>query len=422
LDEADHQFRQALRLVDSDPRCATAHAVADAVTLLLQVTFLKGDTSEVRRVAERYMPTLEAMGDTPQIVLALYFYSLVLAGGCDFRTAEALAKRDLEIAGRLGDPRARAYARTGDLYISAILARYPLEEAERIGADLIADCKIARDNWMVNWAHFSVAFDYMSRGLMNEARDWVWKLMAGGRERDDRRAIGMAHWLLCWINLADARYEDAIADAEESLRTAIAPFDRYAALGCGATASILLGHTVGGLAQLEEARRWTSEMNYLWAERSMACGIAAAYALAGRLREGVALLEREIDASDKDGDRLNACWNRIFLAEIYIEILAARQKVAIGVLLKNFWAILRGKLFGARLAGALLEEAGRCPQLHDQGTLRARIDMDLGLLHKMTRRDGLARRYLEKARGPAQLHGAVLMVGKIDAALAELTR
>ena len=420
LDEADRQFRQALRLLDSDPRCASAHAVADTVTFHLQVLYLKGDQREVRRVAERYLPMLEAMGDTPQIVFALYFYSIVLASGCDFRTAESQVKRGLEIAGRLGDPRARAYARTTDLYTASVLARYSLEEAERIGTELIADCKIAQDNYIFNWARFAVAFDYMSRGLMNEARDWAWKLMADGRKRDDRRAIGMAHWLLCWVNIVGARYEDAIANAEESLRTAIAPFDRNAALAGSATASILLGHPIDGLTQLEEVRRWTSGTDFLSLERTMSGGIAAAYVLTGRLKEGIALLERAIDASDKAGDRGNACWNRIFLAEIYIEILASQQQVALGVLLKNFGTILRGKLFGARLARALLDEAGQHPQLHGQGTLRARIDMDLGLLHKMSKHPGLARQYLEKARGPAELQGSVLMVCKIDAALADL--
>ena len=290
-----------------------------------------------------------------------------------------------------------------------------------MGAELIADCKIAGDNYILNWAHFAVAADYVSRGLMNEARDWAWKLMADGRERDDRRAIGIAHWLLCWINTVDARYEDAVANAEESLRTAITPVDRHVALAGRATASILLGQTVDGLTHLEEARRWTSEADFPYLERVMTGGIAAAYVLTGRLKEGVALLERTIDASDKDGDRGNAWWNRIFLAEIYLEILASRQKVALGILLKNFGAILRAKLFGARLARALLEEAGQHPQLHDQGALRARIDMDLGLLHKITKQRGLARQYLEKARGPAELQGAGLMVGKIDAALAELS-
>jgi class 3 adenylate cyclase len=422
LDEADRQFRHALGLVDSDPRCASAHAVADTVTFLLQVLYLKSDQREVERVAERYLPTLEAMGDTPQIAYALYFYCVVLTMQCDLRTAEKLAKRGLEIAERLGNPRARAYARTADLYASAILGRYSLEEAERMGTDLIADCKIACDNYILNWAHFAVAFDYMTRGLMNEARKGAWELMADGRERDDRRAIGMAHWLLCWINIVDARYEDANANAEESLRTAIAPIDRNAALAGMAAASILLGHAIDGLAQLEQVTRWTSETDFLYLARTMTGGIATAYVLTGRLKDGVALLKRAIVASDEDGDWSNACWIRIILAEIYIEILTTRQKVALGVLLKNFGSILRGKLFGARLARALLKEADQDPQLHDHGTIRARIDMDLGLLHKITKQRGLARQYLEKARGPAERQGAVLMVGKIDAALAELRR
>jgi class 3 adenylate cyclase/tetratricopeptide (TPR) repeat protein len=420
LDEADRQFRQALRLVDSDPRCAPVHAVADTVTFLLQVMFLKGDLREVGRVAERYMPMLEATEDRPQIACALYFYCLVLANWCDFRTAEALAKRNLEIAGRLGEPRARAYARTADLYVSSILARYSLEEAERMATELIADCNTARDNYILNWAHFAIAFNYIGRGLMNEARDRAWRLMADGRERDDRRAIGMAHWLLCWVNIVDARYEDAIANAEESLRTAIAPFDHNAALAGSATASILLGHAMDGLAQLEEVRRWTAETDFLYLQRNMTASIAAAYVLTGRLKEGIALLERTIDASDKDGDRGNACWSRIFLAEIYIEILASRQQVALSVVLKNFGTILRAKLFGARLARELLEDASQEPQLHELGTLRARINMDLGLLHKIAKRRDLARQYFEKARGPAELQGAAMMVSKIDVALAEL--
>jgi hypothetical protein len=144
--------------------------------------------------------------------------------------------------------------------------------------------------------------------------------------------------------------------------------------------------------------------------------------LTGRLKEGIALLERTIDASDKDGDRGNAWWSRIFLAEIYIEILASRQQVALSVVLKNFGTILRAKLFGARLARELLEDASQEPQLHELGTLRARINMDLGLLHKIAKGRDLARQYFEKARGPAELQNAAMMVGKIDAALGRCCR
>ena len=57
---------------------------------------------------------------------------------------------------------------------------------------------------------------------------------------------------------------------------------------------------------------------------------------------------------------------------------------------------------------------------NERGALRARINMDLGLLYKLKRQPGRARTFLEIARVPAELQGATSLVGKIDAALAEL--
>jgi hypothetical protein len=67
-----------------------------------------------------------------------------------------------------------------------------------------------------------------------------------------------------------------------------------------------------------------------------------------------------------------------------------------------------------------LEKAAAHEQLHERGALRAGINMDLGLLYKLKRQPGRARTFLEIARVPAELQGAASLVGKIDAALAEL--
>ena len=48
----------------------------------------------------------------------------------------------------------------------------------------------------------------------------------------------------------------------------------------------------------------------------MTGGIAAAYVLTGRLKEGVALLERTIDASDKEEVKVRAPFRRTYCAEI----------------------------------------------------------------------------------------------------------
>jgi len=90
------------------------------------------------------------------------------------------------------------------------------------------------------------------------------------------------------------------------------------------------------------------------------------------------------------------------------------------IIVKNLWTFLASMLFGARRAEELLERAAAHEQLHEQGAFRARINMDLGLLYKLKRQPGRARTFLEMARGPAELQRATSLVGKIDAALAEL--
>jgi hypothetical protein len=142
--------------------------------------------------------------------------------------------------------------------------------------------------------------------------------------------------------------------------------------------------------------------------------------LAGRLSEGLRFLKGAIASGDAGGERTIATLNRLTLAEVYLEMISSRQMPPLSVILRNLPIILGAKLFGARRARALLEQASRHEQLHERGAIRARINMNLGLLYKLKKKPELARQFLERARGPAELHGVGFIVSKIDAALSEL--
>jgi hypothetical protein len=133
------------------------------------------------------------MGDMPQLALSLYLYGAALANSCDFRSCQEMGRRSLEIAERTGDATERAYARCIESYSSSMLAKNAVELAEQMGRELIADCQRCGDQYILNQAHFTIAWDYACRGLTNDAREWAWQLMA---ERQARRAVGMAHWIL----------------------------------------------------------------------------------------------------------------------------------------------------------------------------------------------------------------------------------
>jgi tetratricopeptide (TPR) repeat protein len=420
LDEADAYARQALDLLESNPICANDLAVADVMANHIHILYEKSAFLEIKRVAQRYMPQLEAMGDTAQLVFAMYFHALGLAGCNEFSACEALSRRALEVAERLGDLKAKTYAMNGILHASVFLAQHSLEKMERMGAECLALSRRLGDNSALNYAYWNVALNYAFRGLMREAREWALKLLDAGRERDDRRALGIAHSILAMIELFIGNYHEAARHSEECLRTAVTPFERRMGAITKASAEIFLGDVQGGFVRLLEAISIASETGWgqMVAFGTLSAGIA--HVLAGRIDRGIRLLENAISAYDARGEILYATIYKFSLAEIYLEMLTSRARPPISAIVRNLGMIFRVKFSGVRRTEALLEQASRAPHLHECGSTRARINMDFGLLRKLQKKPDLARQFLEKARAPAEVHGATLLVTKIDAALAEM--
>jgi class 3 adenylate cyclase/tetratricopeptide (TPR) repeat protein len=420
LDEAEKNFREALAVVDRATGCVGDEAFANAVAGLLEVLYLKGEVKEEKSVAERYLPMLEQAGASPQFVFALYIQSMILAHGYEFERAEATSKRALEIAMRIGDARAAGYARHALMFCSTLLGRWPLDEAERFGGELVVNAEQVGDNYLLNWAYWSVAWDYLLRGLISEARIWAHKLIESGRRRNDRRTLAMAYWTLGWIDLAGERFEEAIRDANECIKTAVTRFDVVTGNYVKATAELLSGQIDTALTRLQEQRQWLETNGWVFSANGADCSIGTALALGGRVKEAIRYLNKAIAVSHEHGDMYAATWNRIALAEIYLAIVANSGKPSLGVLTANLGAIVTGKLRGSERARVLLEQARASKQAHERGILRARIDFDLGRLLERKRQFEAAGQRFVSARAGAQAQDVPPMVTRIDAALARL--
>jgi hypothetical protein len=252
------------------------------------------------------------------------------------------------------------------------------------------------------------------------AREGARKLLDAGRERNDQRALGLGHATLSFTNLTVGDFEEVVRNCDECLRTAITRLDWRVGAGMKASAEIFLGQVEDGVSRLLELHREVKQSGWFYLASLMVGAVGIGLVLAGRIADGIRTLEGGISAADASGDRTMATWNRLFLAEVYLEMLGSDKLPPLPIMIKNVGAILRAKIAGTRRITILLEEAGRHPQLSDRGIIRARINMDIGLLHKLKKRPILARQFLERARETAELQGAALMVGKIDATLAEL--
>jgi predicted ATPase len=103
LDEAEQYCRKALHLIETQPGCGTEQEVAEVIALLLEVLYLTGNNLAVADETERYMSRLQAMPDSPHLVIALGFYALTLGNKCEFRAGEAAANRALSIAEHIAE-------------------------------------------------------------------------------------------------------------------------------------------------------------------------------------------------------------------------------------------------------------------------------------------------------------------------------
>ncbi|MBV8588639.1 MAG: AAA family ATPase, partial [Acetobacteraceae bacterium] len=304
LDAAEGYFRAALEV--SAPEGPLI--LANVVVQLLEVIHLKSDHMEVRRIAERYLSRLESMGDTSQLVFALTFYSLALGVADELVPAEAVAHRALETAERIGDDRARAYAAIALLSWSHPLRRYPLDVAQGMAERLLRDSMAAADNYAINGAYFCLSSEYVHRGLFKQARGWAYKLLDAGRERGDPRALGMAYWVLSWIDCLDTNYEDAIRNAEHSMQAAVTPIDRFYGAAIKASAEVLQDRPEKALAQLQAMSRYAVEKGLSYFDSQIQFCVGIGLVRTGGVREGLRLLERSISERESRCDYSGALW------------------------------------------------------------------------------------------------------------------
>jgi class 3 adenylate cyclase/tetratricopeptide (TPR) repeat protein len=418
IPEAEGYFRKALAIFEQDPSCADPLLAARVVVGLLETLMLKGDYRDAGAVAAKFMPVVKQAGETPELVSAYYYQTLSLVQRYELRTAHALMTEALGAAERIGDGRARAYARAGLLHCRTRLGLDSLEEAERRKAELMEDCVKFGDNFLRNSAYFFVAWDYLYRGLIKDAREIAIRLAASGEASGDPRAIGFANWILGWINAIGGSPEAALAYADECLRVAIAPFDRLQGEIIRAVAAIFSGRPREGLAQIEALN---AEFIRLGALNSVFEGPrGVALIETGRISEGIRLFEQMVAAREAAGDLSAAAFARILLAEVYIEILSGDRRAQTSVILRNLPTLAVARLRGARRASALLETAASHKQFSDGSAAIARIDFGRGQLFAMRGKRAQARSCFERARGVADAHGLDALRQRSELALARL--
>jgi class 3 adenylate cyclase/tetratricopeptide (TPR) repeat protein len=420
LEEATNHFTSALALLKQNPDCASDDQVAE---FLLSYTFLLNMTAQIRttiEVAERYLARIDRLADDPRAVLIRHNYIFALLWNTSYRKVPEVQREARQIAERLGDNRSMAYALASEILVSTIVSPKSPQEFDSLKQDAINAASATTDAYIQNWARFVVAWEEFHQGRMNNARHSARALMQVGRNLDDPRSTGLGLCVLALIALLSDAYAEALEYSEQSIALAVTPFDRETALNIKGCVLILLRRTDEGWTILESFRRRCSFDGDLYSLTTSDGILGVAKVIQGDISAGIRWLEGAISKRESEGYLAAADWYRLFLGELYLQIIAGDEKVPLSVLLKNLPVLLKVMRNGPSRIRALMAHVLANPRFNPDGHMPGRAEMILGLLYKTKNKREPAMQHLSEARRILSQFGQTPMLTRVESALAEL--
>jgi hypothetical protein len=169
-----------------------------------------------------------------------------------------------------------------------------------------------------------------------------------------------------------------------------------------------------------EYRRCVADGDLYWSN-SIDLVLPIAKVFQGNIREGLHLLEAGILKHEKAGYTSFADCCRVFLAEMYLQIISGNEKLPLWSLVRNLPIILKVMTIAPSRVRSLTNQVLENAYFDPAGHHVAYAKMLLGLLYKAKKKTALAVKHLTEARAILSQFGDTPLLARLDAALAELS-
>lgn len=420
LDEAERHFSAAIKLLDKKQNCATDQQVIDLLANCSLCWNLSMQLSRLTETVARFVPKLLHLGDSHQRVLIYHHYVVGLIESGRFREAER-AQSDLnQMAVRVQDRRSMAYATTSGIWVSIILDPSPVGEFERQSQQVIDLATNINDPYIRFFSRFVIAWDGVHRGRIAEAKKWADELISLGQSMNDPRSLGFGRQLHAWIALLGDNYPEALDFAERAWTVARVGFDRESIKNIDNIVPVLMRRP-GAHDKLRDWRQQCQENNWGYYLTALDPIWGVSLVIRGDIGEGIQWMKKTIIKREEDGYLIGADWSRLFLCEIYLEIISGKDKPPASVLARNAPTLLAVAFTAKRAIVSLVERVRSNPGLDPNGHFVGRCEMIIGLLYKSKKKPALAVQHLTEAKRIAQQFGETPMLSRINDALTDLS-
>ena len=231
--------------------------------------------------------------------------------------------------------------------------------------------------------------------------------------------MGYALALKALIALIRDDYLATLQFADEAIDISRVPFDRETANSARSAALVLLRrpdamNSVRAFMDTCARNGWGllySGLDDLW---------GVALILSGEVSSGLRYMKEAILRREREGYRGSADWTRMFLCEIYLQLLSRGGNTSARVLMKNVLTLVKTRLTAPKQIVVLVEKVRSNPQYDPDGIFVARCEMILGQLYKVRKQRVRAIEHLTEAKRITSQFGASPILARIEAALSDL--
>jgi class 3 adenylate cyclase len=420
LEEAERYFACALALSQREPDCVGDGPLAAFLAdygLCLNISLRVGP---MIALAEQVRTTLARIGDSRDHVHFLHHHVASLLWNGRYFDALGVRRELSAMATRLGDPESIAYALVSELAVSCYCE--PLSNADFEGRRREAEAALSRldDAYLQNFFFAHMGWNEICRGRVSAAHQASDRLIAVGMATQDPRSLGYGTAMKALIAMITADYQKVLELSEQTLAVSRAEFERAIAAASKHVALVPLG-APGAVAEVERYVGFCAEKGWTLFLSTPDTMLGVGHAMEGRIGEGLRHIETSIARREREGYQTAADWYRLFLCEIYLQILAGEGGASLGVLLRNIRSVTSAVLFGRGRIASLIEKVRSNPQFDADGHHIGHAEMILGLLYKIKNSRTLALRHLTEARRIVAPFGPSPMLSRIEAALEELS-
>jgi len=420
LDEAAGYFDAAIGLLDANSDLAADEQVADLLVDYTLYANLSLKLKSLTTMVERFLPRLATLGDNSKSILIHHHYVLALLWSGRYREAESAQTSLSAAAARLRDTRSTAYALASALHAATFISAQPTEVFEAFSCEAIDAASNVEDAYIQCFIRFVIGWEEFHRGRVTKAHEAADELMTVARRMNDPRAIGLGMRLRSWVALVCDDYENALKFAETGVINALTPDDREGAELAKIAALVLLRQP-NALERLEASMTYCRANGWHW-HLTGADGIwKVALVLNGDIAKGIKWMEKSILRREKEGYYRAADWYRIWLCEIYLEIISGKEKPSAKILFRNLLTILKVMFTAEKFICTDMGRLQQSPHWDRQGHHYGRTEMILGLFYKFKKKRPLAVQHLTEAQRIISQFGPSPLLTRIETALADVT-